>query len=250
MIEELIKLSITVITFSVAAVKDWKTREITPYIWIPSLSVGLILGVLKSLGGLTIYQILSVSVSLIVVFSIAVLVFVCKLMGGADLLAVASFCALYPYTLYTPLTRIMIFSATSMRHIILILPPILVVFLIHSIVMIFIIIHNVIQNIRHIDFLNGLRIPVHKKLYFIIFYRVIDIDTMYRRRFYYPILVPGRIERSIFNIYEDDLMWRKMLSDMPRKMRIVASWGIPMVTFFSISVFIYLVIHLLIPSYI
>ncbi len=249
MIEELIRLGITIITFSIAAINDWRTREVNPYIWIPSLAIGLFLGIFKALNGLTIYQIISLVISLVIVCSVAILVFVFKLMGGADFLAITSFITVYPYTPSIPF-RFSIYGTnsliiTDLLNIIIILPPILSVLLVYTIVMMFFLIYNIVHNMKYMNFLNSFKAPLHRKLYFILFHRIIDIDVLFKERFYYPIFIPGRIERRSFDVYEDDLMWREKLKDMPRGTVIVVSWGIPMVTFFSISIFIYLMLYLI-----
>ncbi|MCS7111156.1 MAG: prepilin peptidase [Ignisphaera sp.] len=247
MIEELVKVSILIITFSIAAAKDWRTREINPSVWIPSLAVGLPLGVIKALNGLTVYQLLSIIISLVIVSSVAVLVFVFKLMGGADFLAITSFTVVYPYVQYTPfMYRWNSSMIANLSSVILVLPPIVAVLIVYTVVMTLFLIYNILHNLKHMDFLGSLETPLHKKLYIVLFHRIVDVDTIYRKRFYYPILVPGRIERRSFDVYEDDLIWREKLSDIPKGTRIVASWGIPMVTFFSISTFIYLILYLLV----
>lgn len=250
MVEEVIRIGCATIIFSIAAVMDWKTREINPYIWLPLLLIGIPLGAFRSLNGLTVYQIISLVVSVIVVCIIAILTFLLKLMGGADFLAIASFTALYPYTLPTTTFSYQMHTLNFniivyLLNFVLILPPILTVLLIYTLIMLLFLIHNILHNLKYVDFLKNLAIPLHRKIYFILFHRIVNIGTIFKKRFYYPIFIPGYVERNGFNIYEDDLEWRKKLQGMPWEATIVASWGIPMVTFFSISTLIYIALYLM-----
>jgi preflagellin peptidase FlaK len=246
MIEEVIRVILAVITFTIAGIMDWRTREINPYIWLPTFIIGIFLGILKAVDGLSIYQIISLTISIVIAIIVTIMVFLFRLMGGADFLAVITFISLYPYTQFTNLIAYhKKFSSIiiNIYNTILIMPPIITVLLIYTIVMLFFLIYNTLCNLRHVNVLNYLGLPLYKKIYFIVFHKIIDIDTLFKRRFYYPIFIPGKVDRISFNIYEDDLSWREKLKDMPKETMIIASWGIPMVTFLSISVLIYSVTY-------
>lgn len=244
-LEEIVIASITMLTFIVAGVSDWRSREVDPRIWIAPIVVGIIFNffyITFQAYDKTIL-LLQIGIAIFFVLTIAILVFAVNLLGGADFMAISTFVSLYPFN------RLAIVKSIILRNRYVFLfnlfPPVLWLLAIYSIIMLFIVIRNVICNLFVYRGIKEMKIPIHKKVFYMVFNRFMTIDEYMRKRFYYPVYVPGVVSRVTFDIYEDDIDWKKKLETLPKDTVIVVSWGIPMVSFLSISAIIYIVMYLL-----
>lgn len=85
---------------------------------------------------------------------------------------------------------------------------------------------------------------LRKMLHYILFGKIVKVEDLQAKRFYYPIYIPNVIERLTFNVEEDDAYWSNVLKKLPPDTTIVVTWGIPMVTLISIAIFLYVTSHL------
>lgn len=244
-LEEIVIASIAILTFVVAGVFDWRNREVDPRIWIAPIVVGIIFNFFYITFQAYDKTILlfQIGIAAFFVLTIAILVFVVNLLGGADFMAISTFVALYPFN------RLAIAKSVVLGNRCVFLfnlfPPVLWLLAIYSMIMLFIIIRNVIHNLFVYRSIKEMRIPIHKKVFYMAFNRFMTVDEYMRKRFYYPVYVPGVVDRVTFDIYEDDADWKKKLGVLPKDTIIVVSWGIPMVSFLSISATIYIVMYVL-----
>ncbi len=223
---------IAALFFVIAGIYDWRKREIDPKIWIPSLIVGVVVNVWRAVQlGMSELDKLSLFVSLVFVVAVAILTFGVKAIGGADFLAVLSLVALYPFP---PL------YAAAPLHCMSALPPIVEIFVYYSMAMLGLFIYNIIVNLSKLRILESLELPLSKKLLYLVTARIMKVSEYLKTRFYFPVYVPGIVERKSFDVYEDDTAWRRKLQELDGDTPLIASWGIPTVTFIAVSLLIYL----------
>uniref|UniRef100_A0A7C2VD73 Uncharacterized protein n=1 Tax=Ignisphaera aggregans TaxID=334771 RepID=A0A7C2VD73_9CREN len=244
------KVLITIVTFGYAAISDWIKREINPLVWVPSIVLGIAINTvviryfftnMPQYGDLfKLHLILSLGVSAVFIVLSIFLSFVLGLMGGADVLALASFTSLYPANteiIYLILSKIGFIGFNS--NVLLFLPSIVLILLSYSIILLGIVITNVVYNAMHREHLRKLALPLRKKILYFIIGRFVNVRDINTKRFYYPIYVPGVVERVSFNVDEDHHLWIERLRSLDPETVIVCTWGIPMVTLISIPVFLY-----------
>lgn len=246
----LIKTIVIFISYGYAALSDYIKREINPLVWIPPIALGVAINIILSrhISDLVPYYtnvinthvVLSVIVALIIIVLTSVLSFILGLMGGADVLALAAFASLYPANmemLYASISKGLF--TNSRLFIVLLLPSVIIVLLLYLVILILLIAINILYNIVHMNRIRRIQAPLYKKVIYLMFGRVIRIKDFVSKRFYYPIYVPGVIERITFNIDEDYKLWIERLRSMDQETVIVATWGIPMVTFITAVVYVY-----------
>jgi len=236
-------------SFVLAGFFDWKTREINPKIWIIPISTGVAMNAIyiflmknHCVNSILLFQI---GITTFLVILIAVLVFVFNLLGGADFMGMISFAALYPFNRLFACNYKMFTENNIYIFLLNFLPPILWLLIIHSIIMVLFILENAISNIIKYREIQQLNLSLCRKLFLIVFNRFMRVEEYLKKKFYYPVYVPGIIDRLTFNIYEDDDAWKKKLEKLPKDTIIVVSWGIPMVSFLSISIAIYVTLYMM-----
>ncbi len=248
---ELVASLTTIVIFTLAGVLDWWWREIPPTLWIMPVIIGISVNILYYFLYCSNYfatickyqfqlQLLQLILSLILLCIISILVFIIKIIGGADFLAVASFIALYPFN------RLLVLGYSEniiVLQLLFFLPPILWVLIIYSVIMISLILFNLLNNLRFHKEIKTLRVPLTNKILYTLFCRFMYVKEYRRKKFYYPVYVQSIISRVSFNIYEDDEVWKQRLSNIPDNLVIVVSWGIPMITFMSLAVATYLILY-------
>lgn len=254
------KFVVMAIFFGLAAVSDWVKREVNPLVWVPPIAVGVILNTLLAKPYmitirdqlyeevLTKHFYVSVTVSVILIAVLAVMSFVFGLIGGADVLALSSFVALYPSSTNTLALMLEKGIEISGWRTLLLIPPILAVLMMYLAIIIPYVIINVVHNILHLNEIKGYSIPLRRKILYLIIGRIVKVKDLAKRRFYYPIYVPGVVERITFNIDEDDTLWVDKLSTLEPDTAIIVTWGIPMVTFLSIAALLYAILDLVIAT--
>ncbi len=226
---------IAALFFVIAGILDWRKREIDPKVWIPPLVVGVVVNVWRVAQlGVSELDKLSLLVGLVFVAIVAILTFGVKAIGGADLLAVLSLVVLYPFP---PL------YAVAPLHCISALPPIVEIFVYYSMTMLGLFIYNLIINLSRLKTLESLELPLSKKLFYLATARIMKVNEYLKTKFYFPVYVPGIVERKSFDVYEDDIEWRKKLQGLDGDTPLIASWGIPTVTFIAVSLLIYLLLR-------
>jgi len=229
-VNEGLRVAIAVATFVYAGIEDWRKRDISPWTWVPGIAIGVAFSVLEALHVYPrILVLLSSMVTVLVVCAFAIAVFVARAMGGADFLAIACLGSLLPYpliTLHGLLGRSMV-------------PPILHVLLYSSLLSVAPIVANVIHNLGRRDVLDALGLPKWKKLRFFLTARVLTIEEFERKRFYYPLYVPGLVDRSSFDVEEDDRAWVEKLKSSGAQI-VIATWGVPTVSLMCVAMLIYL----------
>jgi len=252
---ESIKIIVIVLTFIVAGIQDWKYREISPKIWLPSMIIGTISNayLFISMNLNDILYLISIIITSIMLIIFAILSFWLKLFGGADFLALLTFSLNYPFS--TMLNSLYLYirfhSDTNLLYLLItILPPIIIILLFYCFLVFLIIIYNIINNLINISLLRCLKVPLYKKILYTIFYRVTYLKNALRKKFYFPIYIPGYVDRITFNIDEEFDKWKEKVVDLQPNTVIVISWGLPMVSFLSISILIYIIISLLMYSFI
>jgi hypothetical protein len=248
---EIINAIVAVVVFAIAAFLDWRYREIPVKLWIPPILIGFATDItyyiayasaLNMIINLVILQIL---LSTLIVIIVGIIVFVLKLMGGADFFATLTLYVLYPFNRFLPYINAYAYFS-KIAYLFFILPPLLHILIIYSLTLVLLMILNFVSNVRYISLL---KLPKTKKTLVLLFYRVMTVEDYMSKKFYYPIYIPGLIDRLSFNIYEDDEEWKKKLQTLPKDMIIVASWGLPMITFFSIALFVYVAVYMMLMPY-
>ncbi len=250
---EIIKTIVIVLTFIIAGIQDWKLREIPPKIWLPSMIIGTISNVysLTSTNLNNILYLISIVITIIMLIVFAILSFWLKLFGGADFLAILTFSLNYPFS---PILNSLYLhthfhlDANLLYLLVALLPPIIIILLSYCFLVFLIIIYNMVNNLINIRLLRCLKIPLHKKILYTIFYRVTYIENALRKKFYFPIYIPGYVDRITFNVDEEFDKWKEKVVNLKPDTVVVISWGLPMVTFLSISLLIYIIISLLVYS--
>lgn len=244
----IIKFVMVSITFGYAAISDWVKREINPFVWVPSIITGILINLLfyRYLGlpwgySNVIYSHIYISlvISIIIIILLAVLSFILGLIGGADVLALISLVSIYPSNV--ELLHKIIMSSLDIGELftLLLLPPILIVLLIYLFIAIALMIMNIFLNLANVNDIKRLRLPFKKAIVYIVFGRVMRIKDVISRRFYYPIYIPGFLERFTFNVNENYEVWNAKLRELDPEIAIIVTWGIPMVTFIAIAVYLY-----------
>ena len=224
--------AIALATFIYAGFRDWKEREVDPRVWIPAMVAGgCINGYELWLRGVDPITFVSLVLTGLFVAVFAIAVFLFRAMGGADFLAIASMALLYPY----PSTCL--FSLTTSSPI----PPVLSILSYAVLALIAIVIANLVANARRAHILDEMGIRGSKKLRFLLTARVMTVEELERKRFFYPIYVPGLIDRATFDVEEDDRAWIPKLRESGAKY-VVATWGIPTVTLFAVALVLYVLL--------
>jgi len=251
---ELVASAITVATFTLAGILDWRWREIPPALWIAPIIFGIFVNVLHHFShyGNCVdtlceyvfqFQLFQLILSLILLCVIGILVFAIKILGGADFLAIASFTAVYPFNRLSILTYL---KSNTLLQVFFFLPPILWILTMYSITMIFLILFNLLNNLKFYREIASLEVPLLSKILYVLFCKFMYMKEYRKKRFYYPVYVQSIVNRISFNIYEDDEEWKKKLSNVPDDSVIVVSWGIPMITFMSLAITVYIVLYIII----
>ncbi len=226
---------IAALFFVIAGILDWRKREIDPKIWIPLLVVGTVVNGWRAVQlGVSELDKLSLLIGLIFVVAIAILTFGMKAIGGADFLAVLSLVALYPFPSLYAIVPLNCISA---------LPPVIDIFVYYSMAILGLFVYNLIVNLSRLRILKSLELPLSKKILYLITARIMKVSEYLKSRFYFPIYVPGIVERKSFDVYEDDVEWKKKLQELDGDTPLIASWGIPTVTFIAVSLLIYLLLR-------
>ena len=248
---EIINAIAAVVVFAIAAFLDWRYREIPVKLWVPPILIGFATNIIyyttyvSALTMILNLVVLQILLSTLIVIIVGIIVFVLKLMGGADFFAVLTLCVLYPFNRFLPYISAYAYFS-KIAYLFFILPPLLHILIIYSLALVLLMILNFVSNVRYISLL---KLPKTKKTLVLLFYRVMTVEEYMNKKFYYPIYIPGLIDRLSFNIYEDDEEWKKKLQTLPKDMIIIASWGLPMITFFSIALFIYIAVYMTLMSY-
>ncbi|ADM28263.1 peptidase A24A prepilin type IV [Ignisphaera aggregans DSM 17230] len=248
---ESIKTIVLVLTFIVAGIQDWKYREISPKIWLPSMAIGILSNayLFISMNLNDALYLISITITSIMLMIFAILSFWLKLFGGADFLALLTFSLNYPFSTMLNSLYLYIRPDVNLPYLLIaILPPIVIILLFYCFLVFLIIIYNIINNLINIRLLGYLKVPLYKKILYTIFYRVTYLENALRKKFYFPIYIPGYVDRITFNIDEEFDKWKEKVVDLQPNTVVVISWGLPMVTFLSISILIYIVTSLLIHS--
>lgn len=249
----LVKAILTSIVFSYAALCDWKKREINPMIWILPIVVGITLNItltkyylglnplLQNIDIIKFHILLSLIVSIIIIAISAILSFILSLLGGADVLALATFVSLYPTNLefiYRVVSGQIYIHNTIFA--LFFLPPVVIIFSMYLFVMLGLIASNIIHNIVNRDLFKNLEISLQKKIFYVLFGKIVKVRDIVSRKFYYPIYIPNILERITFNINEDYDVWIEKLRKLDPETIIVVTWGTPMVTFIALVILIYI----------
>jgi len=224
---------------SIAGVWDWRKREIDPRLWIAPIVIGIVVNTYRALYfGISGLDVLSVMLELLFLVVIGLLVFCLRVLGGADLLALATLVALYPFP---PIPYYA--SSISLLRYASLLPPLLEILTYYSFAMIILLVYNVLSNLRRLRMLKRIDIPLRRKVLYLISARILTLDEFMSKRFYFPVYVPGVINRKSFNVYEDDREWRERLRGLNADYLVIACWGIPTVSFIAVSLLIYLLLR-------
>ncbi len=242
-----IKIVTIISTFIIAGIQDWKSREIPPRIWIPSMAIGVVSNIYLAfnINLSDILYLISIIITSIMLVIIAISSFWLKLFGGADFLALLAFSLNYPFS--PTLNSLYLQPNIDLpRLLITLLPPIIVILFLYCFSILTVVIYNTINNLINIRLLRCLKIPLHKKVLYTTFYRVTYLENALKKKFYFPIYIPGYIDRITFNVDEEFDKWKKEVMNLQPDTVVVISWGVPMITFLSISVLIYTIISLLI----
>lgn len=248
----IVKPIVIVISYGYAAISDWIKREVNPLIWLLPIAIGIPINIFimqhiiyietspyTEILRLHIFS--SIVTSIVLIAVISVLSFIFNLIGGADVLALIAFTSIYPSNIEALYTVLKKHELTySLITLALFLSPLIIVLVLCLLMNILYVILNIVNNVRYINKIRELQIPLHKKLAYIILGRITRVKDILNKRFYYPMYVPNVVERLIFRIDEDDQAWISKLRELEPETIIVVSWGIPMVSFLAISTYIYI----------
>jgi len=229
-LNELARAIVASATFLYAGIEDWRKRDISPWTWVPGAAVGVSLSTLEVFYlGLNPFLLVSLIVTLLIVVAFAIAVFLLRAMGGADFLAVACLASLMPF----PFLRLHGLLGRS------IVPPLLHVMLYSALLSLAPVIANVVHNARRKHLFDSLRLSGLRRVKLFLTARVLTIEELERKRFYYPLYVPGVVDRSSFDVEEDDRAWVEKLREAGARL-VVATWGVPTVTLLCVATLIYL----------
>lgn len=228
---EVCRAAIAVVSLGYAGVADWLKRDIDPRTWVPGTVAGAALSALEivELGTLGPLIVLSVIIVALVVAALGIAIFIFRAMGGADFFAVLCAACSLPY----PFLYMKGLLGES------VLPPILHILFYSAVLSLLPIVHNVLHNLKRIELLKELPVPKWRKAKFFLMCKVFTMDEFSRKRFYYPIFVPGLVDRTSFDVEEDDRAWVEKLRKSGARI-VVATWGVPVVTMLWIAMLIYL----------
>lgn len=230
---------VAILFMSIAGTWDWKKREIDPRLWITPVVIGIAVNMYRAFYyGVGSLDILSMIVELLFLTVVGLLVFYLRALGGADLLALATLVALYPFP---PIPSYA--SSLSLFHSTSLLPPLLEILTYYSFAMIALLVYNVLNNLRRLRMLEHVNIPLCRKILYLVSARILTLDEFIKKRFYFPVYVPGVVNRKSFDVYEDDREWRERLRGLNANHLVIASWGIPTVSFIAVSLLIYLLLR-------
>ncbi len=231
---EFLRIATTFVVFVFVAILDWKYREIDPRIWIAPIALGILADIYRAFStNLSLVDVASAIMSLIIVGIMGIATFVLRAVGGADFLAIASIVALYPFP--KALTFADLFLPPQVP-----LPPILPILLYACISVIVVLLLNVAINVARRSIAEKLDLPKSRKILYALIGRYCYLEEFLRKRFWYPLYVPGIVDRKSFDVEEDDAAWREKLKGLDPSTPMVATWGIPLVSFLSIATLIYL----------
>jgi hypothetical protein len=246
-----LKTIVPLLTFGYAAISDWVKREIHPLTWVFPIATGIIVNYnLYSSLSFSILNVdvikrhvyVSLIVSVIIVVLIAILSFVLGLIGGADVLALISFISVYPSNLEF-LCKAVTWSFNNNFFIIMLIPPIVFILLVYLLIMVTIIIVNISLNLLKLYDIKKLKLPLSKVFIYVVFGRVMRIKEALSKKFYYPIYIPGFLERFTFDVEEDYQAWITKLKELDPEMVVITTWGIPMVTFMAVAIYTYIFVY-------
>ena len=231
-LSELARVVVAIATFSYTAVEDWRKRDVDPRVWIPGICVGIALSAYEAISlGLGLLMMVSVAISILVVVAFAIAVFALRAMGGADFLAMACLASLMPY----PFLFVRGILGQSL------VPPLLHILFYSALLSLAPVIANVMHNLKRKELLDELNLPKFKKIKFMLIAKVMTLDEFEKKKFYYPLYVPGIVDRSSFDIEEDDRAWVEKLRSCGARI-VVATWGVPTVTVICVAMLIYLLL--------
>ncbi len=228
---EIGRVAAVVTNLGYAGIVDWLRRDIDPRAWVPGTVLGAVFSILEllQLKIINAVIVLSLIVTAMLVGCLAVAIFVFRAMGGADFLAILCIACSMPY----PFLYLRGALGSS------ILPPLLHVLFYSALLSLLPVIHNVLHNLRRRELLNELGVSGWKKIRLVLMCKVLTVEEFAKKRFYYPIYVPGLVDRRSFDVEEDDRAWLDKIRGSGAKI-VVATWGVPAVTMMWIAVLIYL----------
>jgi len=227
-----------------ASITDLKNREVEPRIWIFPALIGATNTILEVYADISMLKspltLVSIVVNLIVVTSVAIMVFL-RLMGGADLLAVAFFVMLYPF--YN--SRSVIANTVMRSSSGALLPPLLDVLFISFLIAMFYTIINATRNFIKLKQLREtINVDIVSRLIYLLagrFVTVMDYCSN-RVKFCYPLYVRNRVVRRSFDVNEDFFEWQRIICTQEAKPDelIVCEVGVPYVTLLGVAVVVFI----------
>jgi len=230
--------------YAFASVTDLRSREVEPKIWIFPALIGAANTILEAYTNISMLKsplvLVSIIVNLIVVSSVAAMVFL-RLMGGADLLAVSVFVMLYPFYNSRSAIANTVMRSSSRA----LLPPLLDVLFSSFLIVTFYTIINVTRNlIRLKQFRETINVdPISRLIYLLAgrFVTVMDYCSN-RVKFCYPLYVQNRVVRRTFDVDEDFSEWQRIICSQEAKpdKLIVCEVGVPYVTLLGVAIIIFI----------
>jgi len=227
-----------------ASITDLKNREVEPKIWIFPVLIGAANTILEVFADISILKspltLISIVINLIMVSSVAVMVFL-HLMGGADLLAVSVFVMLYPF--YS--SRSVIANTVLRSSSAALLPPLLDVMFISFLIMVFYTIINATHNfIKLKQFREAINADIISRLIYLLAGRFILVRDYCSNRvkFCYPLYIRNKVARRTFDVDEDFSEWQRIICSQEAKPDelIVCEVGMPYVTLLGAAIIIFI----------
>jgi len=234
MLENTVEISSILLTFialSMGTYYDLKFREISPWLWIPFIALGIVFIILKILLGL-------LNVILIIFSLIAPLVTLLfsyvGLIGGADFLALLSIALLLPKC-----PDILGFS---------LFPPSLVILSYSIFMMVGISIGIAIINV--LFYRNELRrVPRRLKVLYLFTALPLKTNTILNTKYWFLLEIPWENKfRISFDIEEDPSKYREILSrklkngEIKNVTRIWVTWGVPHIALYLLGFLLFIVV--------
>jgi len=228
-----------------ASATDLKSREVEPKIWIFPALIGAANTILEVYANISMLKspltLVSIVVNLIVVLSVAAMVFL-HLMGGADLLAVSLFVMLYPFYNSRSVIADTVMRSSSEA----LLPPLLdVVFISFLIVMFYTTINAVHNLVKLKQFRGTINVDSVSRLIYILAGRFVTVRDYCSNRvkFCYPLYVHNKVMRRTFDVNEDFSEWQRIICSQEAKSDelIVCEVGVPYVTLLGAAIIIFIV---------
>ncbi len=236
---DILRLVISLAVLIYAGYRDLLYRDISVYVWIIGIPLLIAIDVYDVVqGGFNSFiKVFSFTMSFVILCIVLYFTFVVKQFGGADAFAIATIVFALPY----PITPLLVERTP-------ILPPVIAIFAYYTMMILGLVIYNITRNLRYLSILRAITVPRKFKIVWFLTAVIMSVREFKKRKFYFPLYIPGKLTRLSFSIDEEWREWKRKLETLDEDTMIIASWGIPTVTLLTTATFIYIFLGDPLPS--